>query len=247
MWDHPGLARSPSCLPRDRGCWGSAAGSREGCPPAEAQGMQRPANLPAGGASCSRGRVGLDAGPAAVMCLFQELVTAWYIGFLCLILASFLVYLAEKGENDHFDTYADALWWGLVSAQPLGPLPFTEDTLTGCGLPRGPSCALSALPCSPLRGVPLTPGPGQETHSSPWLTGPETSLWGLSLATTDGDATWMWRPRRGGGRGCAGLCGVERGLASGSLCLAMASHLPSFLTDHLCNLCDGRRGVLRSC
>lgn len=45
----------------------------------------------------------------------QELVTAWYIGFLCLILASFLVYLAEKGENDHFDTYADALWWGLVS------------------------------------------------------------------------------------------------------------------------------------
>lgn len=42
-------------------------------------------------------------------------MTAWYIGFLCLILASFLVYLAEKGENDHFDTYADALWWGLVS------------------------------------------------------------------------------------------------------------------------------------
>ncbi|KAG8131605.1 hypothetical protein E2320_009519, partial [Naja naja] len=39
----------------------------------------------------------------------KELITAWYIGFLCLILASFLVYLAEKGENDHFDTYADAL------------------------------------------------------------------------------------------------------------------------------------------
>uniref|UniRef100_G1N3R9 Ion transport domain-containing protein n=1 Tax=Meleagris gallopavo TaxID=9103 RepID=G1N3R9_MELGA len=45
----------------------------------------------------------------------KELITAWYIGFLCLILASFLVYLAEKGENEHFDTYADALWWGLVS------------------------------------------------------------------------------------------------------------------------------------
>ncbi|XP_010286646.1 PREDICTED: potassium voltage-gated channel subfamily KQT member 2-like, partial [Phaethon lepturus] len=43
----------------------------------------------------------------------KELITAWYIGFLCLILASFLVYLAEKGENEHFDTYADALWWGL--------------------------------------------------------------------------------------------------------------------------------------
>lgn len=45
----------------------------------------------------------------------QELITAWYIGFLCLILASFLVYLAEKEENKEFETYADALWWGLVS------------------------------------------------------------------------------------------------------------------------------------
>lgn len=56
---------------------------------------------------------------AVILCyplmFLQELITAWYIGFLCLILASFLVYLAEKGENEHFDTYADALWWGLVS------------------------------------------------------------------------------------------------------------------------------------
>lgn len=60
----------------------------------------------------------------------QELITAWYIGFLSLILASFLVYLVEKDDvsmnvSDHdsptaqpkaqdFDTYADALWWGLV-------------------------------------------------------------------------------------------------------------------------------------
>uniref|UniRef100_A0A452SKH5 Potassium voltage-gated channel subfamily Q member 2 n=1 Tax=Ursus americanus TaxID=9643 RepID=A0A452SKH5_URSAM len=50
----------------------------------------------------------------------KELVTAWYIGFLCLILASFLVYLAEKGENDHFDTYADALWWGLITLTTIG-------------------------------------------------------------------------------------------------------------------------------
>lgn len=50
-----------------------------------------------------------------LLMISQELITAWYIGFLCLILASFLVYLAEKGENEHFDTYADALWWGLVS------------------------------------------------------------------------------------------------------------------------------------
>lgn len=55
----------------------------------------------------------------------QELITAWYIGFLTLILSSFLVYLVEKdvpevdaqGEEmkEEFETYADALWWGLVS------------------------------------------------------------------------------------------------------------------------------------
>ncbi|KAG7252744.1 hypothetical protein CRUP_010725, partial [Coryphaenoides rupestris] len=38
-----------------------------------------------------------------------ELITAWYIGFLCLILASFLVYSVEKESNDEFETYADAL------------------------------------------------------------------------------------------------------------------------------------------
>ncbi|NXX55440.1 KCNQ2 protein, partial [Scopus umbretta] len=52
--------------------------------------------------------------------ILQELITAWYIGFLCLILASFLVYLAEKGENEHFDTYADALWWGLITLTTIG-------------------------------------------------------------------------------------------------------------------------------
>ncbi|XP_075702008.1 potassium voltage-gated channel subfamily KQT member 2 isoform X7 [Rhinoderma darwinii] len=51
----------------------------------------------------------------------KELITAWYIGFLCLILASFLVYLAEKEENsDMFDTYADALWWGLITLTTIG-------------------------------------------------------------------------------------------------------------------------------
>lgn len=65
------------------------------------------------------------------MPLTQELITAWYIGFLSLILASFLVYLVEKDDvsvdvadpenptaqpkSQDFDTYADALWWGLVS------------------------------------------------------------------------------------------------------------------------------------
>ncbi|CAH2303094.1 potassium voltage-gated channel subfamily KQT member 2 isoform X5 [Pelobates cultripes] len=50
----------------------------------------------------------------------KELITAWYIGFLCLILASFLVYLAEKEENNMFDTYADALWWGLITLTTIG-------------------------------------------------------------------------------------------------------------------------------
>lgn len=46
----------------------------------------------------------------------QELVTAWYIGFLVLIFSSFLVYLVENKFNKEFATYADALWWGTVSA-----------------------------------------------------------------------------------------------------------------------------------
>lgn len=48
------------------------------------------------------------------LCL-QELVTAWYIGFLVLIFSSFLVYLVENKFNKEFATYADALWWGTVS------------------------------------------------------------------------------------------------------------------------------------
>ncbi|CAI9559457.1 unnamed protein product [Staurois parvus] len=46
----------------------------------------------------------------------KELITAWYIGFLVLIFSSFLVYLVEKEANTQFQTYADALWWGTVSA-----------------------------------------------------------------------------------------------------------------------------------
>ncbi|XP_075765184.1 potassium voltage-gated channel subfamily KQT member 4 isoform X5 [Pelodiscus sinensis] len=45
----------------------------------------------------------------------KELITAWYIGFLVLIFASFLVYLAEKDANTEFATYADSLWWGTAS------------------------------------------------------------------------------------------------------------------------------------
>lgn len=44
-------------------------------------------------------------------------MTAWYIGFLVLIFSSFLVYLVENKFNKDFATYADALWWGTVSAE----------------------------------------------------------------------------------------------------------------------------------
>ncbi|XP_034732999.1 potassium voltage-gated channel subfamily KQT member 2-like isoform X8 [Etheostoma cragini] len=50
----------------------------------------------------------------------KELITAWYIGFLCLILASFLVYSVEKESNEEFETYADALWWGLITLTTIG-------------------------------------------------------------------------------------------------------------------------------
>nr|CAD7258741.1 unnamed protein product [Timema shepardi] len=50
----------------------------------------------------------------------QELITTLYIGFLGLIFSSYFVYLAEKDEvgqdgNIDFRSYADALWWGVVS------------------------------------------------------------------------------------------------------------------------------------
>ncbi|KAJ8395792.1 hypothetical protein AAFF_G00028390 [Aldrovandia affinis] len=50
----------------------------------------------------------------------KELITAWYIGFLVLIFASFLVYLAEKDINTEFNTYADSLWWGTITLTTIG-------------------------------------------------------------------------------------------------------------------------------
>lgn len=111
----------------------------------------QPPLLPASSSGpCGRGADWAGHWPGALtLRAFQELVTAWYIGFLCLILASFLVYLAEKGENDHFDTYADALWWGLVSPSCWHHCPSLRDA----GLLR-PS--LGALLHPPL--CPLPPG-----------------------------------------------------------------------------------------
>lgn len=109
-------------------------------------------------------------------------MTAWYIGFLCLILASFLVYLAEKGENDHFDTYADALWWGLVSPGRWG---------------RRPSLGVLLLPpvCTP------PPGMHGRREGSGWL---EVSPWGHLLGTRKQDA--QVGQRKEARRGCTAVC-----------------------------------------
>ncbi|XP_048364189.1 potassium voltage-gated channel subfamily KQT member 3 isoform X2 [Sphaerodactylus townsendi] len=66
---------------------------------------------------------------SAICAHSKELITAWYIGFLTLILSSFLVYLVEKDvleknaegkETKEFETYADALWWGLITLATIG-------------------------------------------------------------------------------------------------------------------------------
>ncbi|XP_059507877.1 potassium voltage-gated channel subfamily KQT member 1 isoform X3 [Stegostoma tigrinum] len=55
----------------------------------------------------------------------QELITTLYIGFLGLIFSSYFVYLAEKDAVDdsgsqQFGSYADALWWGVVTVTTIG-------------------------------------------------------------------------------------------------------------------------------
>ncbi|XP_035827656.1 potassium voltage-gated channel subfamily KQT member 1 [Aplysia californica] len=51
----------------------------------------------------------------------QELITTLYIGFLGLIFSSYFVYLAERedGRKD-FSSYADALWWGVITVMTIG-------------------------------------------------------------------------------------------------------------------------------
>uniref|UniRef100_A0A673L7F3 Potassium voltage-gated channel, KQT-like subfamily, member 1.2 n=1 Tax=Sinocyclocheilus rhinocerous TaxID=307959 RepID=A0A673L7F3_9TELE len=55
----------------------------------------------------------------------SELITTLYIGFLGLIFSSYFVYLAEKDAVDEegktdFSSYADALWWGVVTVTTIG-------------------------------------------------------------------------------------------------------------------------------
>ncbi|KAL3321008.1 hypothetical protein Ciccas_000330 [Cichlidogyrus casuarinus] len=51
----------------------------------------------------------------------QELFTTVYIGFLVLIFSSFIIYLFEKGEDkSKIKSYADALWWGVITLCTVG-------------------------------------------------------------------------------------------------------------------------------
>ncbi|XP_066954825.1 potassium voltage-gated channel subfamily KQT member 1-like isoform X7 [Macrobrachium rosenbergii] len=62
----------------------------------------------------------------------QELITTLYIGFLGLIFSSYFVYLAEKKDDENpdsteqdddrgdFNSYADALWWGVITVTTIG-------------------------------------------------------------------------------------------------------------------------------
>ncbi|XP_059254861.1 potassium voltage-gated channel subfamily KQT member 1 isoform X7 [Mustela nigripes] len=72
----------------------------------------------------------------------QELITTLYIGFLGLIFSSYFVYLAEKDAvNDsgqvEFGSYADALWWGVVTVTTIGygdkvPQTWVGKTIASC-------------------------------------------------------------------------------------------------------------------
>jgi len=53
-----------------------------------------------------------------------ELITTMYMGFIVLIITSYLVYLAERdfivAETRPFESYADALWFGIVTVATIG-------------------------------------------------------------------------------------------------------------------------------
>ncbi|XP_035211110.1 potassium voltage-gated channel subfamily KQT member 1-like [Stegodyphus dumicola] len=56
----------------------------------------------------------------------QEMFTALYIGFLGLVFSSYFMFLIEKDAivnsmpSTAFATYADALWWGVVTMMTIG-------------------------------------------------------------------------------------------------------------------------------
>lgn len=70
-----------------------------------------------------------------------ELITTLYMGFIVLILTSYLVYLAERDYviegTKPFESYADALWFGIVTVATIGygdrvPHTWTGRIVTAC-------------------------------------------------------------------------------------------------------------------
>ncbi|KAG5683162.1 hypothetical protein PVAND_012459 [Polypedilum vanderplanki] len=63
----------------------------------------------------------------------QELITTLYIGFLGLIFSSYFVYLAEKDHSDtsKFQSYADSLWWGVITVTTIGYGDIVPETWMG--------------------------------------------------------------------------------------------------------------------
>lgn len=61
----------------------------------------------------------------------QELLTTLYIAFLILIFSSFVMYLAEKDVNLEFESFAHALWWGVITLCTVGYGDITPKTWQG--------------------------------------------------------------------------------------------------------------------
>ena len=63
----------------------------------------------------------------------KELLTAIYLGLLTLIFLSYLIYQIEHQDNvldtdepQMFDSFADALWWGIVTLTTVGKVQSKE-------------------------------------------------------------------------------------------------------------------------
>ena len=49
-----------------------------------------------------------------------ELITSVYIGFIILLLSSYLIYICENKVNSSFHTYSDALYWATITMTTIG-------------------------------------------------------------------------------------------------------------------------------